>query len=262
MKIRINDRPDIQEIEVIINCVADDPLVNKIISALNTVDAKLLCRRQGETFQLGLADILYIESVDRKTFLYTEEQVYETDRRLYELEDYLKDHSFFRTSKTTIINLRRTKSIRPEIGARLLLTMDNQEKIIVSRQYAGSIKHALGVKGDTSKIYRRFFNCSHQRSYILCGHPFSLWSLFCWVRGLECGYSNAVYVKSIANPHPYEQLAVFPCCYAFLLAIRCWNCCAGLLLFGSMQEVTHSVDYERCALFPSLFPDEVRRCTW
>ena len=119
MKIRINDRPDIQEIEVIINCVADDPLVNKIISALNTVDAKLLCRRQGETFQLGLADILYIESVDRKTFLYTEEQVYETDRRLYELEDYLKDHSFFRTSKTTIINLRRTKSIRPEIGARL-----------------------------------------------------------------------------------------------------------------------------------------------
>ena len=84
MKIRINDRPDIQEIEVIINCVADDPLVNKIISALNTVDAKLLCRRQGETFQLGLADILYIESVDRKTFLYTEEQVYETDRRLYE----------------------------------------------------------------------------------------------------------------------------------------------------------------------------------
>ena len=48
--------------------------------------------------------------------------------------------------KTTIINLRRTKSIRPEIGARLLLTMDNQEKIIVSRQYAGSIKHALGVK--------------------------------------------------------------------------------------------------------------------
>ena len=146
MKIRINDRPDIQEIEVIINCVADDPLVNKIISALNTVDAKLLCRRQGETFQLGLADILNIEAVDRKAFLYTEEQVYETDRRLYELEDYLKDHSFFRTSKATIINLRRTKSIRPEIGARLLLTMDNQEKIIVSRQYAGSIKHALGVK--------------------------------------------------------------------------------------------------------------------
>ena len=60
--------------------------------------------------------------------------------------EHLKDHSFFRTSKTTIINLRRTKSIRPEIGARLLLTMDNQEKIIVSRQYAGSIKHALGVK--------------------------------------------------------------------------------------------------------------------
>ena len=106
MKIRINDRPDIQEIEVIINCVADDPLVNKIISALNTVDAKLLCRRQGETFQLGLADILYIESVDRKTFLYTEEQVYETDRRLYELEDYLKRDGWTRDKRLKVIAFR------------------------------------------------------------------------------------------------------------------------------------------------------------
>ncbi len=50
MKIRINDRPDIQEIEVIINCVADDPLVNKIISALNTVlqmSFSVLAKRNG-----------------------------------------------------------------------------------------------------------------------------------------------------------------------------------------------------------------------
>ena len=50
MKIRINDSPDIQEIEVIINCVADDPLVNKIISALNTVlqmSFSVLAKRNG-----------------------------------------------------------------------------------------------------------------------------------------------------------------------------------------------------------------------
>ena len=93
----------------------------------------------------SLNDILYIESVDRKTFLYTEQQIYETDKRLYELEDHLKNRSFFRVSKAVIINLKRTRSIRPEIGARLLLTMDNGERIIVSRQYAGNIKTVLGV---------------------------------------------------------------------------------------------------------------------
>lgn len=145
MKVAINIQADIQEIEVIINCMTEDENVQRIVSALDSLDTKLFCRQQREHFQIALNDILYIESVDRKTFLYTEQQIYETDKRLYELENYLKNRSFFRVSKATIINLKRTKSIRPEIGARLLLTMDNGEKIIVSRQYTSNIKAALGV---------------------------------------------------------------------------------------------------------------------
>lgn len=135
MKVAINIQADIQEIEVIINCMAEDENVQRIVSALDSLNTKLCCRRQGELFQIALNDILYIESVDRKTFIYTEQQIYETDKRLYELENHLKNRSFFRASKAVIINLKRTKSIRPEIGARLLLTMDNGEKVIVSRQY-------------------------------------------------------------------------------------------------------------------------------
>ena len=141
MKVAINIQADIQEIEVIINCMAEDENVQRIVSALDSLNTKLCCRRQGELFQIAL----YIESVDRKTFIYTEQQIYETDKRLYELENHLKNRSFFRASKAVIINLKRTKSIRPEIGARLLLTMDNGEKVIVSRQYSSNIKTALGV---------------------------------------------------------------------------------------------------------------------
>lgn len=141
----IKKAADIQEIEVIINCMAEDENVQRIVSALDSLNTKLCCRRQGELFQIALNDILYIESVDRKTFIYTEQQIYETDKRLYELENHLKNRSFFRASKAVIINLKRTKSIRPEIGARLLLTMDNGEKVIVSRQYSSNIKTALGV---------------------------------------------------------------------------------------------------------------------
>ena len=71
MKVAIHIQPDIQEIEVIINCRAEDETVQRIVSVLDSLDTKLRCRRQGEEFQIALHDILYIESVDRKTFLYT-----------------------------------------------------------------------------------------------------------------------------------------------------------------------------------------------
>lgn len=145
MKVVVNEQLGIQEIEIIINCSSKDETVQKIVSSLSVIDVKLTCRKDDEIFQLDPANILYIESVDRKTFLYTEQQIFETERRLYELEAYLENCSFFRASKAIIINLQRVQSLRPELGARLLLTMDNKEKIVVSRKYAKTIKNALGV---------------------------------------------------------------------------------------------------------------------
>lgn len=145
MKVVVNEQLGIQEIEIIINCSSKDETVQKIVSSLSVIDMKLTCRKDDEIFQLDPANILYIESVDRKTFLYTEQQIFETERRLYELEAYLENCSFFRASKAIIINLQRVQSLRPELGARLLLTMDNKEKIVVSRKYVKTIKNALGV---------------------------------------------------------------------------------------------------------------------
>lgn len=145
MKITIKESPDIYETEVVINCTKVDNSVNRIISAIQFTNAKLLGFKDGESFRVDLSEILYFESVNRKTFLYTEDEVYEIGKRLYELESNLAGLSFFRASKAMIINLYRVHSIRPEIGSRLVLTMDNGEKIVVSRQYAGSIKDALGV---------------------------------------------------------------------------------------------------------------------
>lgn len=145
VKITIHEQPDLQEIEVRICCARETEAVQRLAAGIRTLDDALIGRSQKESFRLELNRILYIESVDRRTFLYTAEQSYETDKRLCELERCLQGKSFFRVSKSAMINLRRVRSIRPEIGARLLVTMDNGERIVVSRQYAGSIKTALGV---------------------------------------------------------------------------------------------------------------------
>ena len=145
MRIQVNQKPELQEMEVILNCAEENAAVRRIVEGIRQLDGSLTVTCRGETLRLELDRILYMETVDRRTFLYTEQQAYETDRRLYELEGCLRDKSFFRASRSTIINLRRVKALRPELGSRLLLTMDNGEKVVVSRQYAGRIKQVLGV---------------------------------------------------------------------------------------------------------------------
>lgn len=69
--------------------------------------------------------------------------MYESALRLYELEEKLSGMDFFRTGKSGIVNFLRVRSIRPDFGGRLLLTLDNGEQVPVSRQYAAAIKHKL-----------------------------------------------------------------------------------------------------------------------
>ena len=145
MIVKVNIVPEAKEEEVIVNCNEKNGMVHRILKALKTVDSKMICQKEGEIQRIYLCDILYIESIDRKTFLYTKSDVCEISKRLYELENELQSRSFFRISKSIIVNLQRVQSLRPELGSRLLLIMDNGERIIVSRQYARKIKEELEV---------------------------------------------------------------------------------------------------------------------
>ena len=78
-----------------------------------------------------------------RPFLYTAEAVYECALRLYELEEALKGMDFLRAGRSAIVNFRRMKSIRPELGGRMLVTMDNGERLYVSRQYAVELKETI-----------------------------------------------------------------------------------------------------------------------
>ncbi|MDE5748535.1 MAG: LytTR family transcriptional regulator DNA-binding domain-containing protein, partial [Acetatifactor sp.] len=52
---------------------------------------------------------------------------------------------FVRANKSSIVNLKKIQSIRTYVNRRLLLTMENGEQLIASRQYAENIKRLLGV---------------------------------------------------------------------------------------------------------------------
>ena len=143
MKITLNQDPAFEETEVIINCPQADEDVLRLVAMLRVYQKKLVGMRGGERHLLDVKDILYIDTTDKKTFLYTEKTVFESALRLYELEDALRELDFFRAGRSTIINFRRIRSIRPELGGRMIVTMDNNEQVYVSRQYAGDMKAKL-----------------------------------------------------------------------------------------------------------------------
>jgi len=143
MKITLNQDAGFPETEVIINCPQADEDILRLIAMLRVYQKKLVGVRDGEQRLLDVKDILYIDTADKKTFLYTEKEVFESALKLYELEDALRELDFLRAGRSAIVNFRRLKSIRPELGGRLLVTMDNGEQVYVSRQYAGELKEKL-----------------------------------------------------------------------------------------------------------------------
>ena len=97
-----------------------------------------------EIHRLNPSEIFYIETVDNKTFLYCESNIYESKQKLYELEE-LKMSDFLRISKSAIINLSKVKTLIPSISGRLEAILINGEKVVISRQYVNELKKNFGI---------------------------------------------------------------------------------------------------------------------
>ena len=145
MKITIDERPEASGIEVAIVCRKTDQQVLDIVARLRMFDRKVTGSADGGTHVVNAEDILYVESVDKRTFFYTDSAVFETPLRLYEMEERLEGCDFLRVAKGCVVNFRRIASLRPEMNGRLVATMDNGEQVVISRQYAPDVRRKLGM---------------------------------------------------------------------------------------------------------------------
>ena len=145
MKITIVEDPNVNETEISIVCAKMTDEIKNIVSNISTVGLTFMGRKGNETFIVPIDDIFYFESVDGKIFFYTQNETYEAEARLYQVEESLKSLKFSRISKTVIANLDKMLSIKKAENSRLVATLKNKEKLVVSRQYVSEIKKKLGV---------------------------------------------------------------------------------------------------------------------
>ncbi len=144
MKIKTEEDLSCKEPEVIIRYSQKDKQINRIIDFLQSFDMQIKCAGDNAEQMINILDIYYIESVDKKTFVYLENAVYRTDFRLYQLKNKLQTYGFVQISKSCVLNINALDSIRPLFNSRMEATLKKGEKVNINRNYLNGVKNALG----------------------------------------------------------------------------------------------------------------------
>lgn len=134
-----------EKLQVIIKCRQIDDEIMQLKYHIEMFDKKLQAKKDNALYFVNSSDVLYFESVDNRTFLYTNDDVMEIRQRLYELEIILSDKDFIRISKSQIININKVASLKPEINRTILATMFNGEQLSISRKYVPAIRSLLSI---------------------------------------------------------------------------------------------------------------------
>lgn len=117
--------------------------VEQIINFFNCSKRKLIGFKENTQVVIDILQILYIESVDGKTFVYTTDDIFQIEFSLIYLEQILNTINFFRCSKSMIINIDKVKELKSLASNRIDATMCNGEHIIISRTYASDFRKRL-----------------------------------------------------------------------------------------------------------------------
>lgn len=114
------------------------PLVESVVSLVEYSETKnlLSCKNEkGEKVVIKPEEVLYFESVDKRSFAYLREAVYQIQENLVDLANNLASQGFVRINKSYVINIYHVKSIKPELNMRVRAYMENGEFLIINRSY-------------------------------------------------------------------------------------------------------------------------------
>ena len=143
MRLILNERPELEKPEVTIAYSEMTASVKRVADFVRSVEQTVLCKKDEEECSVPVGDIFYIESVDKKTFVYCEKEVYMCSLRLYEIEKMVEQAGFVRVSKSTILNIEQLKGVKTLVNSRLEAILSNGERVCVTRKYLKDIREAL-----------------------------------------------------------------------------------------------------------------------
>ena len=138
MKIRIELDEGLAEEEVIIRCHSLTEQVQqlqRVISDTVASNGKMEFSKGDRQYFLPLEEILFFETDAGKITAHTAQDSFQTQLKLYELEEILPGH-FMRISKSSILNTRMVYAINRNLTASSVVEFqDSHKQVYVSRHY-------------------------------------------------------------------------------------------------------------------------------
>lgn len=119
------------------------PTVEQIVSVVKNEQPILHGTFEEEKFLLEPKEIYYFDTVDRKTFAYAENRVYQVSKPLSALEEELSAYGFTRINKSNLVNIYMIKRIKPEANMKISAVLKNGEKLQINRGYKRSFEEYL-----------------------------------------------------------------------------------------------------------------------
>ncbi len=145
MILNYREDPNIKTSTISIVAKPNDKKVSKILNIIESTDDRILLDKDSKFHLMEIDKIYYIEVVENTVFVYTKDEIYESDLRLYEILQILPNN-FIRISKSIVVNLFYVKVIVPMGNSKLMLELDNIERVLVNRGYIKAFKERIKMR--------------------------------------------------------------------------------------------------------------------
>lgn len=138
--------------ELILNYKDTNPEVQKILSFMNECKMRIIGKTADGNQQIvNPSDILFVEVLEDKTYVYTLYDEIKVDFTLYQLEKFLNSRNFFRCNKSVIMNIDKIEKLKSLSSNRIDALMQGGEHILISRTYASEFRKILKEGNQSEK---------------------------------------------------------------------------------------------------------------
>jgi DNA-binding LytR/AlgR family response regulator len=143
MILNLEHRKNHKDIEVSIIYPEKNKTVERLISFINSLSIKIEGYTEDGLKQINAPDIYYIESEDKISVIYCENEYYRTKYRLYQISEKLVGLDFIQISKYCLVNINKLDKIIPLSNRRMEAILKNGKRVFITRKYLYDIKKVL-----------------------------------------------------------------------------------------------------------------------
>ena len=146
MKINLEYDAKLKDDEVVIKVSPDNKKTDTLIKTLSNENIDCVAGKlDNKIYLVALEDIECFYAFEGSTVFSSKDKQYRINQKLFEVQEKYETKSFFRISKSVIINIKKVEYLAPAFNKQLVFKMESGREEYSSRTYYSKIKNRLGV---------------------------------------------------------------------------------------------------------------------